>query len=278
VKPTDFLSLLLAAPAMWAQAPASYSLTEINSMVGPKVTIHVWVEGNRALSEQDFTDAGKPVRSHSLHDLQSRKTYSWSPSDATVPCVAGTFGGDWGDPFTMSREMTADLAKQNAQETGEETIAGIPAKVMTVAGGKAWVDPKTGLLLKAQFGGQTIVEVTQFTPGKPPPSVFSMPASCASAAAPVTEVESADAISAIMPPASTNACAVTIQAAGATRLSVDGAAKALRNGEVYLAEVPEHFQVDIELSGGGSSALIYRQCRHPEMVLLYRDGKWLWMK
>jgi hypothetical protein len=119
---------------------------------------------------------------------------------AIAPSVTRNISTTWGDPFASSREMTADLAKQSIKETGQETVAGIPAKVMTAPAGKAWVDPKTGLLLKAVLGGQTIIEVTQYTPGKAAASNFELPASCSSAPAPATPAASADTIDAIMPP------------------------------------------------------------------------------
>jgi len=266
--------VLFGVSAAWAQAPAAYSLTETNSMMGPKVTIHVYVDGNRAVSDQEYLNNGELARSRAYYDLQSHKTYGWNPADAFVPCNTGTFGGDWGDPFASSREMSADLAKQSAKETGQETVAGIQAKVMTVPSGKVWVDSKTGLLLKAVLGGQTIIEVTQYTPGKPAASIFELPASCSSAPAPATPAASADTIDAIMPPASKNTCAATIRVPGATRLSIDGVAKPLHNGEVHLAGIPDHFQIETD----SAAALIYRQCIHPEMVLVLRNGNWLWLR
>ena len=76
-------------------------------------------------------------------------------------------------------------------QVGTETVAGMKAKVMELAGPngqtvKVWVDEKYGLMLKMGGPGkdgrfEAGLEVTQFTAGKPPSSVFEMPARCAQA-------------------------------------------------------------------------------------------------
>ncbi len=94
-------------------------------------------------------------------------------------CANGTFSGDWGDPVAMSGEV----AKQHPKETGAETVAGIATKIFEAAvpGGaamKAWVDPKTGLLLRAQMipGGGVGEMTAQLRNGalriENPPSYF----------------------------------------------------------------------------------------------------------
>jgi hypothetical protein len=62
----------------------------------------------------------------------------------------------------------------------------------------------------------------------------------------------------------------------------------LVNGMVKLANVPEHFDVELAFGNAGSaSALLYRQCSRPETVLLFvvknpaklsDGGDWLWAK
>jgi hypothetical protein len=126
--------------------------------------------------------------------------------------------------------MSAEIQKQNPRETGTETVNGISAKVLeaAISGGrmKAWMDPKTGLPMRAQMipdGGavQTILEVKQFKPGAPPASVFALPPACASAAPPppteeqriasLTGGNASDFANALMPPPSPNSCTVEIR-------------------------------------------------------------------
>jgi hypothetical protein len=55
--------------------------------------------------------------------------------------------------------MIAGFAKEGAKETGPETMLRISAKVLAVTNAsgafKAWVDSKTGLLLKLEMPAQT---------------------------------------------------------------------------------------------------------------------------
>jgi hypothetical protein len=102
--------------------------------------------------------------------------------NASATCSRGDFSGDWGDPFAMSAGLMKELAPQNPRQTGSETVDGFATKVMETAAGpdhaKVWLDPASALVVKAQVGGQTIIEIKRFSLAKPPASLFAIPARC----------------------------------------------------------------------------------------------------
>ena len=245
--------LLPAQPA----APAAYTVVQVNGMFGAPVEQIIYRDGSKALVQQ------KNMRT--LYNLQTHTNQSWDVTQGG--CSNGTFSGDWGDPFAMS----AEIARQNPRETGTETIGGVPTKILEAAipGGKmkAWVDPKTGLLMRGQMipaGGaaQTIVDVKQFQAGAPPASVFALPAACASAAPPPpTEEEriasatggnAADFASAIMPPPSANSCTVQV------RMMRAGSMQPIANGfqiavdTTYNIDHPASYTTGISAEGRAS--------------------------
>jgi hypothetical protein len=302
--------------------PAVYSVTEINSMFGPSVTMKVYRDGAMAIIDH-ITAAGangKTTHSRSLYNLQTKKQISWDADDPAPMCGNGTFGGSWGDPFEDSVSMNADLAKEGAKNVGNETIVGILAKVMTVAsaqgGFKAWVDPKTGLLLKLEMtppngATTTMVEVKEVSFSKPPATVFIVPKSCRDASAPPppsdlqrfaaeTGGQPEDFANAAMAPAepSRNSCTVLLRAVAAGsmqpvsryKVSIDNVDKTaqLRNGILRIENAPRDFDVSMTFGdNGGSFALIHRQCPLPETVLLMvlknpnnvgEGADWMWAK
>jgi hypothetical protein len=97
--------------AQFALPPETYSVTQVNAMMGPAVTQKIYREGSKAILD-NTPPPGSGPRVRALYDLNSKKTISWNPDDPKLPCSAGTFGGDWDDPFAMSKEVTADLAKE----------------------------------------------------------------------------------------------------------------------------------------------------------------------
>src|SRR3974390_1863854 len=128
------------APDGSAPAPDAYSLTGVNGMFGPNVSMKLWRDGQRAVLES----SAPKVHTMSLFDLQAHSVLTWVPGDATVPCTKGTFGGDWGDPFALSAELNSQVAAQHGRQTGTEAVNGIAAKVMEAASpdgssAKAWI-------------------------------------------------------------------------------------------------------------------------------------------
>ena len=220
--------------AQYAPAPDAYSVTEINSMFGPAVTIHIERDGPRAVIDNSVPPqnaTSKASHTRSLYDLQQKTTLTWDASDDSAGCGKSTFSGDWGDPFASSAQMSSDLEKQHAKEVGAETLNGIATKVFEVdiqsSKAKVWVENKYGVVIKLEMtdkDGQpkTIIEVKQLSFSKPAASVFVLPAKCAAAAnAPRTPTEAeriatetggtGDYVNAIMPPASKDSCSISFR-------------------------------------------------------------------
>jgi len=134
----------------------------------------------------DVGDAGtapsKPTRT--VYDLQTMESLSWVPSDTSVPCTRTTFAPDaWQDPF----EGGSDLAMNDVKQTGAETIRGVATVILESdrkPGFRLWVDPKTGLMWKAEFTAKelgtkiTFFEVTNVSFKPLAPSTFEVPSNC----------------------------------------------------------------------------------------------------
>lgn len=186
-----------AVPVVWAQyaaPPETYTVTQVNAMMGSASTTKVYRDGSKAVVEHP--DAAAPMREYL--DLVSKRSVSWGLKDPANTCGSGTFGGDWGDPFIMSAQLTSDLAKEHASAIGSETVNGFPTKIFEagVSGGggkaRAWVETKYGLLIKLQMGGTTILETKEANFSKPPSDAFVIPPPCGAALStplPPTEAE-----------------------------------------------------------------------------------------
>jgi hypothetical protein len=221
---------------MRAQTPPTvYTITVVNSMFGPPITMTTYRNGSKAIMDHfdpsQASGALKP-QSRQLIDLDKHTTVSWSLIDSSGGCGTGSFSGDWGDPFSGA----SDLTGQGAKVIGKETVLGYAATVYEANLGtngtvKAWIDLKTGLVLKGQLtppGGapQTIVEVKSVSFTAPPASIFAVPAICAAAAAappPPTEAQQIAALTgddaqnyvkAIYGPGSKNSCTVLYRVVG----------------------------------------------------------------
>jgi hypothetical protein len=205
------------------KAPDAYTVTEVNSMFGPTATMEISRDGSRAVIDQTVARDGYPNGFHTraIYDLQTGKTYALDLNQAVVGCSAGTFSGDWGDPFAAS----AGLATLKPKDLGVDTVNGTAAKVMEVAfpgqsaPAKVWVDGKYGLVLKLDMGGKTVIEVKKVSFAKPAASVLALPAACTAAAATPTEAErigaatgesGANFANAIMPPAAPSSASCTV--------------------------------------------------------------------
>ena len=221
-----FLEVLAAGSlaAQTAKPPDTYTVTQAGSMMAPTATTIIYRDGSKAL-----VDLSNPPSSHSrtLYDLQAGKSISWNVADPSA-CSAGSFSGDWGDPFANSAELTAQVASGQVKEVGSETVNGMTAKMLEAGGGKikAWMDSKNGLILKLQMEGpdgkkQTMLEVKQVSFTAPPASTFALPAACRNMPAPpptasqriaaATGGKAENYASAIMGPGSANSCTVLVK-------------------------------------------------------------------
>ncbi len=217
-------TMVAAVAGLQAQtAPTAYTVTETNGMFGDPLTITTYRDGSRAVIH--FEKSG----TQSFYDLQAHKEFTWAAGAGE--CGTATWSGDWGDPFVSSADMAAEFAKMQAKEAGAEVVNGLSTKIYKVAmpGGAgeaaAWVDPKTGLLVKFVMTApneapKTMIERTQFRAGPPPAEIFAIPASCQALAdappvpteaeriAAETGSDAADFVSPTMAVPSPNSCTV----------------------------------------------------------------------
>jgi hypothetical protein len=179
--------------AQYAKAPDAYTVTKVDSMMGPDQTMEISRDGNRVAVETSYPRDGKPNGFHvrAIYDLAAGKNYSVDLNQSPAQCSAGNFSGDWGDPFGGLGE----LAALHPKDIGTETVNGMAAKVqeLTIPGqpgpAKVWIEGKYGLVLKLEMGGKTVMEVKKVSFAKPPASALAMPAACAGVKAAPTEAE-----------------------------------------------------------------------------------------
>jgi len=263
----------LVAQAQSAKPPQTYSVTEVNAMLGPSMTMKIDRDGSRAVVEATVTPqpgAAVSAASHTrtYYDLQNHKNYTLSLSDPAAVCSSGDFPGDWGDPFEASAGLLKELAPQHPRQTGAETVNGFAARVMETAAGpdhvRLWLDPVTGLVVKAQSGSQTILEIKSLSLAKPAAALFAVPANCHAGPPAPSERIAAETggaaggfVDAIRTPSSANACPVAfrvVQAgtlapiAGGFQLAIDRTADDNSAAHYTLASTADGHMT---FSGGG---------------------------
>jgi hypothetical protein len=244
-----FLTVIgTALEAQPAAAPTVYTVTEANSMGGASAEMKVYRNGSKAAIDHLVAadgKGGKATHTRTVYDLQNHQSFTWDATDPAALCGSGNFSGNWGDPFTDSVDMSADLVKQNAKQVGTETLHGFATKVYeaTVPGAKAkvWLEAKSNLVVKLQMipptgDPQTMLEITELSLTPPPASVFTLNSSCAAAAAaPRVPTESErvaaetggnaqDFANGILGPGSKNACTMLFRVvrAGSMQPIVNG--------------------------------------------------------
>lgn len=226
------LSSLFTATAVSAQtAPTAYSITQVNGAMGSPITSTVYRDGNKALIAIEFggQSGSSAHRTATLYDLKQGTTFSWDPVAQPIVCSAGSFSGDWGDPFAMTGELSTEIANGHLKATGTETLNGLVVKLYT--GGtpqaqmKVWLDEKHGLVIRAMMGApgaamQTMIDITKASFVSPAASVFTLPAECASVHRAPTEAETiatetgdsaSNYVNAIYGPGSKEACSVVLR-------------------------------------------------------------------
>jgi hypothetical protein len=226
------LALLALTALLPAQTPpTAYTITQ--ALAGSNAgTMTVYRSGSLAVIETKHPaePGGTPAyRLLSLYDLKAGVSHSWDPTATPISCSAGTFSGDWGDPYQSTTELTAGIAKGELKPTGVETINGIPTKVYSGASQgmniKAWLDQKDGLVIKAGFGAPggpmtTMVDIRSVSLATPPASVFVLPAACTGVKPPPTAAElmaeetgdsGANFVNASYGPGSKNSCSIVIR-------------------------------------------------------------------
>lgn len=167
--------------------PTAYRVVATNSMYGTPQTVTTYRSGGKVLIDEVSTAKGaQHIRT--LYNLAAHTTLSWTWPNTTAGCSAGTFTGDWGDPFANQSAFNGPDSKLVAEEPVHGAVAYVMEGPAADGTARAWIDPRSGLLLKAALtpkGGTTrvVLEVTDVDLNPPPDSVFVVPPICAAAAA-----------------------------------------------------------------------------------------------
>ncbi len=222
-----FTSVLLSQ----SPSPTAYTITSALSVPDPG-TMTVYRNGSMALTEVNHPakpDGTPANRTLTLYNLTAKSSFSWDPAATPAACSAGTFSGDWGDPFAMTGELSASIAKGDLKPIGSETLNGIPTKVYagTTQGSsiKAWLDEKDQLVIRATLSApgaapMTMVDVRKVSFAPPPTSLFAVPAGCAGVKPPPTEAEviaaetgdsGANFVNGMYGPGSKNSCSIMLR-------------------------------------------------------------------
>jgi hypothetical protein len=185
-------ALAFSSMAFHAQAPAeptAYSVVVQYKITGTALRT-TYRLGSKVLVDQVPSPGIPPsptlaAPTRTLYFLDTGQSLTWEPANTTAACTRGSFQGDeWLDPFSGA----ADLATPDVTQLGSEVIHGIATMILrskAKPGFKLWVDPKTGLMLKAEFTPPssdkaiTYFEVTEAHFEPPPAALFEIPAHCA---------------------------------------------------------------------------------------------------
>jgi hypothetical protein len=240
--------------AQYAPAPETYHVTQLSSFVGPTTTQQIWRDGSKAVVENNSPSAepgGKVSRVRTVYDLTAHTSVSWDPGDPAAQCGTGKYGGDWGDPFASSAQMSGELLSKKTTPAGMETVNGVSAKVVDAdlgADGKArvWLEPKYGLIMKAELTApnaapRVILESKSVSFAKPPPAVFALPAGCSTTVAAVPSAVDEQIAADTGEPASNFSNATT---GPATSQSCTVLFRMVQNGS--MTTIPGGYQIGID--------------------------------
>ena len=265
------LALTLSAAAQ--SPPTAYSITQ--SIVGVPAGSYQTVNrsGSRVLTDMFYcAQPGLPAH-HALtyYDLTTHVSHTWEPASTPPSCSAGTFSGDWGDPFESSKELTAGIAKGELKPAGMETIHGIPTKTYTGAAQgaslKVWLDEKDNLVVRATFSGPgtavtNMIDITRISMAPPPAPIFTLPAYCASVKPPPTPAElmaaetgdSADNwVNAIYGPGSKNSCSIALHVVHAGTMAPLGRKFQVAIDTTYNQDAPNPPSYQFGVGNDGTS-------------------------
>jgi hypothetical protein len=215
-----------AAYAQPAKAPHTYSAIVVDSTMGAPMTMKVDRDGSNAVVDKTLPNT-PPIHRRTYYDLQKHQSRTMDVNSPEAGCNSANFSGDWGDPFEMSAAFMKDLAGDNPRQTGTESLNGFATKVLEAGAAgpqhiKVWLDSTYGLVVKAQMGPQTLMEIKQLSLAKPAAAILALPVACAAAPPPPptegqrfaaeTGGNAADFANAIMPPPSPDSCSVLLRA------------------------------------------------------------------
>jgi OOP family OmpA-OmpF porin len=204
-----FTVLILASAAgavsVHAQAaapPRTYSISELNNMMVPDLTVKLYRDGTKELVDQSRpkgADAPQGYHMRTLYDFEAHKLYTWDLVETPRPCgiqdITETEAPEAFDVVTGAARMAAEIAKRRPKTVVTETVAGGPAWIFEAPdpGGrgtiKQWLTVKGDYLVKSALvpkSGpmQVMLEVTELSFEKPLASWFALPPICTKTAAP----------------------------------------------------------------------------------------------
>jgi len=226
---------LSAAPAFAVSPPTQYSVVETASLFMARQTIMIYRDGDRAMMEQfapTQSNGARPPHTRTYYDLKAGRSYTLDLDNPQTPCGPSSFAGEWGDPFADSARMSAEIANDKPIAVGGDTVGGIKTDVFSITtpkgSAKLWIEPKSGLVMKwdeAEPNGKprTVIEVTQFRVGPPPPAMLTPPPTCGALSGEsqnlhLTSVPGG-ASNATMPPASARSCTALLRVVSAGKMT-----------------------------------------------------------
>lgn len=259
--------LLALATLAFAQAPTSYVITQSVGTTGGTST--TYRSGSKALVyfNQSAQGATPATHTYTLYDLAAGANYSWNPDASPITCSAGTFSGDWGDPFAMAGEVTDDLKKGELKPAGTDTVAGLATQVYTGSTAqeteKVWLDQKDGLVLRATYtptgaAPMTLVDITKVSLTAPSASLFTLPPACAGAKPPPTPAElmaaetgdsAANWVNASYGPGSTNSCSIIVHVVAAKTMAPINRKYQAAIDTTYDQNNPPHYVFGVGVDG-----------------------------
>jgi len=197
-------TLALAAHSQAQTPPTTYTITQGSMTPGDPSITTIYRDGEKSVWVRDRPahDGTPASRIMTFYDLKTGTSYTWEPVATPVSCNAGRFSGDSADPFAMSGELKAGIAKGDFKPAGAETLNGIPTKVYTATTDgnnvKVWYDDKDGLVIRTTFAQpnapvMTMIDIRKLSLAPPPALAFRLPPACAGVHPPPTPAEVLDA-------------------------------------------------------------------------------------
>jgi hypothetical protein len=190
-----FACAALIAVASVSLAHAQSTAYTITQAVGNDGTQTIYRSGNKVLVESML----QSNHSKSLYDLAAQTSLAWNPDASPITCSAGTFHGDWGDPFQMTSEVNDGVAKGELKPAGTAMVAGTQAMIYAgegqSAGTKVWFDKPHNLVLRVEalMPGSTtpttMIDIRKVSLVAPPASLFVPPPTCAGVKPPPSTAE-----------------------------------------------------------------------------------------
>ncbi len=264
---------VVAAPLLaraQSAAPTSYAITENVVGGGPGASTTIYRSGSMVLMESNLPAQGATpaTRTRTLYNLKAGTNVSWDPNAKPAACGgAGTFSGDWGDPFGMTADVTSGIAKGELKPAGTETVAGVSTQVYSGTSGgsavKAWLDAKDGLVIRATANmpngsSMNVADITKVQIGPQPASLFALPAACAGVKPPPSPAEliadetgddAANYVNGMYGPGSKNMCSVVLRVVNAKTMTPITKIQVAIDTNIYPDSAPPSYTFGVAEDG-----------------------------